>query len=124
MPFRNDTEEGRAKAKESRRRHYYANPAPYKARAKRKRDELREFIRQYKESHPCTDCGIQYPFYVMQFDHLRDKTMHVGVMVNLGNLNKIKDEIAKCEVVCANCHFERTFQRAAEERFSESFQTT
>ena len=59
-----------------------------------------------------TTCGVQYPYYVMQFDHLGQKTLKLSgdQCWNYGRTRLIA-EIAKCEVVCANCHFERTQQR-------------
>jgi hypothetical protein len=76
--------------------------ADFKAAAK-------ELIRTAKDV-PCTDCGNSYPHYVMDFDHLDPSIKEAGVasMINCGSLEKIRTEIAKCEVVCANCHRERT----------------
>lgn len=46
----------------------------------------------------------------MQFDHLGDKLFTIS---NAGatSVERLLAEIAKCEVVCANCHAERTYQR-------------
>lgn len=74
------------------------------------RERLREYLRQQKDV-PCTDCGVKYPYYVMQFDHLRDKEYHISTLVNSNNMKKLQAELAKCEVVCANCHAERTYRR-------------
>lgn len=63
------------------------------------------------KNRPCADCGFTYPFYVMQFDH-RDpstKSFTIGSSVTRGlGINAYKNEIAKCDVVCANCHAQRT----------------
>lgn len=80
--------------------------------AKRNRRRNMEFTTRLKEATPCTDCGRKYPHYVMEFDHLRDKHVQVSTLVQRPcSLEMIQDEIAKCEVVCANCHKERTHQR-------------
>lgn len=65
---------------------------------------------------PCADCGERYPPYVMDFDHVRGyKLMNVSMMVQRGfSAAKMHEEIAKCEVVCANCHRQRTFERSPE----------
>lgn len=60
---------------------------------------------------PCMDCGIQYPYYVMQFDHVRGEKLFNIANVRTMSKKKLLDEIAKCEIVCANCHAERTYQR-------------
>jgi len=72
----------------------------------------RKFIRQMKADTPCTDCKKSYPWYIMDFDHLRDKKYSLRLMVQHGySLNTIRKEIEKCEIVCSNCHRARTHQR-------------
>lgn len=70
----------------------------------------RLLIKELKESTPCKDCNKQYPYYVMHFDHLRDKKFNIGSRTSTG-IKKLISEIEKCEIVCANCHAERTHQR-------------
>jgi hypothetical protein len=73
---------------------------------------LYKYIREYKERHPCADCKIQYPYYVMDFDHVRGKKQkNVMELVPTLSKKKIDEEIAKCEVVCSNCHRARTHMR-------------
>ncbi len=49
----------------------------------------------------------------MDFDHLRDKKSKksaVGLMaMQEHSMKVILEEIAKCEVVCSNCHRIRTY---------------
>jgi len=99
------------------RAHYEAHKDEYKARAlahnKRRQRACKELIRRTKDQ-PCADCGVKYPYYVMQFDHVRGiKLFNIADYGQLGavSLKKLLAEIAKCDVVCANCHAERTFQR-------------
>lgn len=68
-----------------------------------------ETIRQAKNV-PCADCGNKYPYYVMQFDHQDNKFKNVSAMTTYSKA-RLLSEISKCEVVCANCHAERTFKR-------------
>jgi hypothetical protein len=77
----------------------------------------------YREAHsklladlrtvPCLDCGGTFPFFVMQFDHRdpREKKYVVSLMVGRVGRDTILAEVAKCDVVCANCHRQRTYQR-------------
>lgn len=99
----------------SSRRHYEKNKDKIKARAvafnKARSELLTEYVRKMKEA-PCKDCGVSYPHYVMDFDHLVDKTHNVSNMVRSGySLARVKTEIEKCELVCSNCHRERTWLR-------------
>lgn len=94
----------------SGRKHYLKNKQRYIENAVAAKEKLRGYVRLEKDK-PCTDCGMKYPYYVMQFDHLRDKEYHISTLVNSNNIMKLKAELEKCEVVCANCHAERTYQR-------------
>ncbi len=76
-------------------------------RRNRIRTENRLYIQKLKEETPCTDCGKYYPHYVMDFDHQKDKLKDISLMMNYP-LKRIIEEIAKCEIVCSNCHRERT----------------
>jgi len=64
---------------------------------------------------PCKDCGERYPPYVLDFDHREGETKLFNI-ADLGahcwmSVEDLETEIAKCDVVCANCHRERTHQR-------------
>lgn len=65
---------------------------------------------------PCHDCEQEYPHYIMEFDH-RDgevKVANVSHFVWKGSRKAFLAEIAKCDVVCANCHRARTWARRKE----------
>ena len=69
----------------------------------------REIIEMLKLA-PCLDCGNQFPSCCMEFDHARGKKkMSIGSMGSAGRTEKaLRNELAKCDVVCANCHCIRT----------------
>ena len=73
---------------------------------------LAQYLRDLKTKTPCVDCGINYPYYVMDFDHVRGQK-HANVMELVSTLSKkkIDEEIAKCEIVCSKCHRIRTHVR-------------
>lgn len=77
------------------------------------RGQVRKFVQELKQSTPCADCGDNYPYWIMEFDHIGDnKSFEIGRATRTtGSMQKIKEEIAKCEIVCANCHRNRTFTR-------------
>ena len=71
----------------------------------------REYIWEYLLGSSCVDCSETDPL-VLEFDH-RDgsgKERNISDMLGL-NLNRIKAEIAKCDVRCANCHRRRTIKQ-------------
>jgi hypothetical protein len=62
----------------------------------------------------CVDCGYNLHPAALDFDHLpgSDKVLSISDMVRSRKMSDIETEIAKCEVVCANCHRIRTYERA------------
>jgi hypothetical protein len=66
-----------------------------------------------KTGWPCTDCGRFFPPQVMQWDHLPGTQKLGDVSTFKGrSREEVLAEIAKCQLVCANCHAVRTFERA------------
>jgi hypothetical protein len=101
------------------RRHYDRNSTSMKDRAAVQREIARQRNREYiaaiKSAAPCADCGISYPPYIMQFDHCgEDKDRDVASLAGAPvSIKRLQAEINKCEIVCANCHAERTYLRRA-----------
>lgn len=81
------------------------------ARVRRCREINTEIINA-KKAKPCADCGVQYPPHVMGFDHRpgEEKVNDLARMKTY-SVQRILAEIAKCDVVCHNCHAERTHSR-------------
>jgi len=77
---------------------------------KDKAADRRKLLHTYKDK-PCMDCGQKFPPYVMDFDHVNgEKVQNIGEMLSY-SIESILTEISKCEVVCANCHRIRTYER-------------
>lgn len=76
----------------------------------RKQVEWTTRLHRIKELTPCADCGINYHPAQMTFDHLGEKTASINSMTSYSEERKVA-ELAKCEVVCANCHALRTWNR-------------
>ena len=75
------------------------------------KQEYKRKLAEIKEASGCVDCGIGNHI-ILDFDHLRDKKYNISRMIHDGfPWAAIKKEIAKCEVVCANCHRIRTHKR-------------
>jgi hypothetical protein len=64
-----------------------------------------------QKNKPCMDCGRKFPTCCMDFDHTgEDKVEIVSRLVgSMAPKERILAEIAKCDLICANCHRIRTF---------------
>jgi len=61
---------------------------------------------------PCMDCGRSFPKECMDLDHREGEVKKRGVGLMMGvSEAMLLAEIAKCDVVCANCHRIRTNAR-------------
>lgn len=78
-----------------------------RARSREHLQEVNRFLAEYLYSHPCVDCG-ENDIVVLDFDHIEDKFEDINQMRRRFSLSRLKEEIAKCEVRCANCHRRRT----------------
>lgn len=101
----------REKLNEQQRTRRSKNPERFKESDKRFRAKIDDIVYAAKDV-PCKDCEQRFPLCAMQFDHVRgEKTADIAVLRSRGNRQKIAEEIAKCDVICANCHAIRTCQR-------------
>lgn len=62
----------------------------------------------FEKAGGCVDCG-ERDLDVLQFDHVRGAKKFT--IASNRSIARVRDEIAKCEVVCANCHSRRTARR-------------
>lgn len=100
------------KRREIARRHYEKHREKFREAQRLKRARMRAWYHRQKE-RPCADCGQQFPYYVMDFDH-RDgsaKVANVNRLVQDAAWEKVRREIEKCDLVCSNCHRIRTHAR-------------
>jgi hypothetical protein len=92
----------------------YTERAASRARAKRKNRKRR--LDKIKMWWGCADCGYREDPRALQFDHRPGtvKTMNIGSVCGSMAWDAILAEIAKCDIVCANCHMIRTDERRTE----------
>jgi hypothetical protein len=99
----------------NRSKKYYSDNTEHhkkviKDRNKKYKTENRDKLIQYLLSHNCVDCG-ESNIIVLDFDHKDDvlKVDNISNLINSGcKWDKIRNEIDKCDVRCANCHRIRT----------------
>ena len=93
--------------------HYERNKQKYLESNSRRREMVTNEVIHLKESKPCMDCQRKYPYYVMDFDHRDPSTKIDGIarLIRSDGLKAVMREIAKCDLVCSNCHRVRTYTR-------------
>ena len=82
-------------------------------RVRARQAATRQFLRDLR-CRPCADCGAVLPPYAMDFDHRKPEEKKVALAAGKALLKsrmELLAEIAKCDVVCANCHRRRTTRR-------------
>ena len=70
------------------------------------RDKYQKWINDYKRKFGCHWCGIKDE-RVLEFHHTNPKNKEFSIghaNYNHFGLDRIKKEIEKCAVICANCH--------------------
>lgn len=95
------------------RDHYQRNKQDYQDKERRNKQARRKqnhtWLFNYLKNHPCEHCGEADPV-VLEFDHLdpADKSANIGNMRGSWSLSRLQAEVAKCRVLCANCHKRHT----------------
>lgn len=70
------------------------------------RQSRRVIIDQMKLQSGCMDCGYNLHAVALDFDHLvpSEKKFNISQSIVNHSWESILLEIAKCQVVCSNCH--------------------
>ena len=123
-----DFHRGQSRCKECRREYIRKRGDLHRRQSRRARDkrraDARAYILEILQSGVCADCGSD-DAAVLEFDHVGPKRMEVGKLVREAyRLERIKAEIANCELVCANCHRRRTCTRVRSWRVDEAWRTS
>jgi hypothetical protein len=104
MAYKNKKDE-----QEYQRRHYLANKALYKARARRNSELYRirnmRFVNRYKVFCGCQQCGYKEHYIALDLHHTDKKDKTIAEMcTDAVSMRRLKKEIRKCVVLCSNCH--------------------
>lgn len=100
MPYKD-----RVKQLEYQKAHYINNKSKYQAYRNTAKQRNKKYIRDFK-NRPCQHCDVQYEHYLMEYAHIKgtDKVCKVGNMYLTHSINRIKEEIGKCLILCVICH--------------------
>ena len=104
----------------ARRSEYAVRQARHAAAIRRlsRREDNIEYLNSIKLARGCVDCGYRAHAVALDFDHLPgfEKRKGVALLCHRGAKRAVLDaELAKCEIVCANCHRVRTQRRKLEQ---------
>ena len=93
------------KRRECRRRWYEKNKESEKAHVMKRKSLIRFWFNNYKKGVVCSRCGEEH-VATLDFHHHSDKKeLGISKMVAEGySIERIKRELQKCKVLCANCH--------------------
>jgi hypothetical protein len=99
------------------------NKKKLKSKLVARRKAAREYVNSLK-NNPCSDCGNIFHPVAMDFDHRPGEIKYGGksggvarLVTNAASKEKIDKEIAKCDLVCANCHRIRTAKQRGWDEF-------
>lgn len=104
--YQRNPEACRAANRRSYKRTKERNKQKYRDRAKARKEKIRRLIRSAKQGKACIRCGFN-DWRALDFHHREGERKELGVsyMANAGwGKYRILSEIAKCDIICANCH--------------------
>ena len=106
MPRSVHTPETREADRAYRRKWYAANAEHAKGKVVERRRALRDWFRAHRETLKCERCPESDPD-CLDFHHLdpKEKETNVATACRAGwSIPHLQAEMAKCIVLCANCH--------------------
>jgi hypothetical protein len=86
---------------------------------KRRYIVLRQWYYEMKNL-PCEDCHKLFPHWIMEFDHVPErgpKLFNIMIGRLAGSLLKLLIELMKCDLICSNCHANRTYKRSVSGKY-------
>jgi len=93
------------------KKHYEATKSVYIQNAAKRKIEMKDWFENLKSGLKCKNCPENHPA-CLQFHH-RDpsqKDLAISSAMQSGwGKKRILEEIDKCDVLCANCHFKHHY---------------
>ncbi|SDF28828.1 homing endonuclease associated repeat-containing protein [Halorientalis regularis] len=94
-------------------RWHYRNRERNTARSLQRRRRLRLWVNEQTRERGCRECGEDDPA-CLDLHHRKpvEKEMEISTMVTSGyGKDRLRSEIEKCDVLCANCHRKEHYER-------------
>jgi len=108
MPFK-DPDKRREYQRNYHKKWYQSNADKRRAQVRLRRKQVREKLQMIKAQGQCVECGLSGDIatWALDYHHInhKDKLASISFLVGNGySWKKIEKEIAKCELICSNCH--------------------
>lgn len=102
----------------NKKSHYYDSHKIYRADLLKVNQIL---MWDFLLKNPCVVCGETNPV-VLEFDHLRDKKYCISEILFSHKWESVQKEMAKCQVLCSNCHKKKTAKDFKHYRYIEDIE--
>jgi hypothetical protein len=96
-----------------RKVYYDNNTSLEKMRVRGRASKIKMLLASLKEQLVCQRCGEDH-VACLQFHHIDPSLKDINISQAASNgwsLDRIKSEMAKCNVLCANCHFKEHYNQ-------------
>ena len=116
MPYK-DKDKRREYQKEYMRKWYEKNKAKHISYVRNRDKKIKDWLKDYKSSLSCEKCGENHPA-CLDFHHINpnEKSFALGRVDKFLSIKLLQNEIAKCEVLCANCHRKEHYNQKEKEQ--------
>jgi hypothetical protein len=116
MPLK-DKEKRREYQKEYMRKWYEKNKAKHISYVRNRDKKIKLWLKEYKSTLKCEICEENHPA-CLEFHHINpeEKKFSIGRMKDFMSWRLLKEEIAKCRVLCANCHRKEHYEQKEKEQ--------
>lgn len=120
MPYK-DPEKRREYQRNYMRSWYQNNKSTHIAYVRNRDRKIEAWLKEYKLSLSCLSCGETHPA-CLEFHHInpQEKKFTIGRQERRVSLKSLQEEIAKCRVLCANCHRKEHYKLRTEAANSRS----
>ena len=115
MPIK-DKEKRREYQREYMRKWYQKNKARHISYVRNRDKKIKNWLKEYKTTLQCERCGENHPA-CLDFHHINphEKSFALGRVNKFLSVKLLQEEIAKCRVLCANCHRKEHYKQKEKE---------
>jgi hypothetical protein len=114
MPYKNIEDQRKAW-----RAYYHRHKNEEVSRTKLRKKDIRLWLQEIKKNLCCIRCPENHPacldFHHRDANH-KEISISTAISTQGWSIRRIKEEIAKCDVLCSNCHRKLHYEQTQTER--------